>query len=179
MPSDPSSETSHSELQAWQKGLRERAFRLLAMREHSRHELAEKLFKPRNSPSKHQLLPPPEDLSSQAITTEIQTLLDKLEANDLLSDARFAETLTRQYLRKGKGLLALKQAYQQHQLDRAITQPLLEGLSHRWQEQAYRVREKRFGNQPPADQKEAAKMQRFLASRGFTPEQIRKAVFLE
>jgi|AntRauTorckE6833_2_1112554.scaffolds.fasta_scaffold33293_2 regulatory protein len=166
-----------ADLQAWQKGLRERAFRLLARREHSRQELGSKLLNPRNSPTKHKILPPPEELNQQQVQQEIEQLLNKLEANDLLSDERFAETLTRQYLRKGKGLLALQQAYQEHQLDSAITQPLLKDLAHLWQDQANRVREKRFGDHPPADQKEAAKMQRFLASRGFTPEQIRKAVY--
>ena len=168
---------AYADLQAWQKGLRERAFRLLARREHSRQELASKLLYPRNSPTKHKIQLPPEDLSHQQVQDEIEQLLNKLEANDLLSDERFAETLTRQYLRKGKGLLALQQAYQEHQLDSAITRPLLNNLAPLWQEQANRVREKRFGDQPPANQKEAAKMQRFLASRGFTPEQIRKAVF--
>lgn len=167
-----------ADLKAWQKGLRERAFRLLARREHSRYELGDKLLSPRNSPSKHKILPPPETLSSTQIRAEINLLLDKLEANDLLSDQRFAENLTRQYLRKGKGLLALKQAYQSHQLDTSITQPLLAALTHRWQEQANRVREKRFGSLPATDQKDAAKMQRFLSQRGFTPEQIRLAVFL-
>ncbi|MDR9468098.1 regulatory protein RecX [Marinospirillum sp.] len=166
-----------AERQAWQKGLRERAFRLLARREHSRKELASKLLTPRNSPSKHKIQPPPEDLSHQEIQDEIEQLLNKLEANDLLSDERFAETLTRQYLRKGKGLLALQQAYQEHQLDSEITRPLLDWLAPLWEEQVWRVRIKRFGDQPPLDQKEAAKMQRFLASRGFTPEQICKVVF--
>jgi regulatory protein len=171
-------EDCKADLQAWQKGLRERAFRLLARREHSRHELTDKLFSPRNSPSKHKILPPPENLSSAQVRAEINLLLDKLETNGLLSDQRFAENLTNQYLRKGKGPLALKQAYQAHQLDESITQPLLAALAHRWQEQANRVREKRFGSLPAADQKDAAKMQRFLAQRGFSPEQIRLAVFL-
>lgn len=166
-----------ADLQAWQKGLRERAFRLLARREHSRQELGSKLLNPRNSPTKHKIQAPPEELSRQQIQHAIEQLLDKLVANDLLSDERFADNLTRQYLRKGKGPLALQQAYQEHQLDSAITQPLLSKLAHLWQEQANRVREKRFGDQPPVDQREAAKMQRFLASRGFTSEQIHRAVY--
>jgi len=166
-----------ADLEAWHKGLRERAFRLLARREHSRHELASKLLQPRNSPTKHRIQPPPETLSKQQLQEEVEQLLNKLEAKDLLSDERFAETLTRQYLRKGKGPKALQQAYQEHHLDTAITQPLLNQLAHLWQEQANRVREKRFGDLPPDDQKSAAKMQRFLASRGFTAEQIRQAIF--
>lgn len=167
-----------ADLQAWQKGLRERAFRLLARREHSRYELGDKLLTPRNSPSQYKIQPPPDNLSSTQIHAEINLLLDKLETNNLLSNQRFAENLTNQYLRKGKGPLALKQAYQTHRLDESITQPLLAKLAHRWQEQANRVREKRFGTLPAADPRDAAKMQRFLAQRGFTSEQIRLAVFL-
>ena len=166
-------------LESWQKGLRERAFRLLARREHSRKELQSKLLNPPNSPSRHKLPPPPEDLSQQQRLHEVEQLLHKLEENKLLSDERFAETLTRQYLRKGKGLIALQQAYQEHQLDSTITRPLLDWLAPLWEDQARRVREKRFGDQAPSDPKEAARMQRFLASRGFTPEQIRKAVFFD
>ena len=171
--------------------------RLLARREHSRKELANKLLAscnpprnfscnpPRNSScspasnpaSKHRLQFPPEELTRQQVLDAIEELLNKLEAKDLLSDQRFAETLTRQYVRKGKGPVALRQAYQAHQLDAEITRPLLDWLAPLWEEQVWRVRNKRFGDQPPADRKEAAKMQRFLAARGFTAEQINRAIF--
>ncbi|WP_114417561.1 regulatory protein RecX [Marinospirillum perlucidum] len=165
------------DLEVWLKSLRERAFRLLARREHSRKELGDKLLTPPNSPTRHRLPSAPAEMSRAQQEAEVETLLDKLEANNLLSDQRFADNLTRQYLRKGKGLLALQQAYQQHQLATEITRPLLDWLAPLWEEQAWRVRSKRFGEAPPADAREAAKMQRFLASRGFTPEQIRQAVF--
>lgn len=165
-----------AEVENWRQGLRERAFRLLARREHSRHELASKLYHPPNSPSRHRIQAAPEQLSPSQIQDEIQQLLDKLEANDLLSDQRFAETLSRQYLRKGKGPLALQQAFQEHQLDASITQPLLKSLGPLWQQQADRVKQKRFGETLPSDAKSRAKMQRFLASRGFTGAQIRQAI---
>lgn len=169
--------TKDSELQAWRKALKERALRLLARREHSQKELADKLFNPPPSPWKQRLPTPPEELTEPERHNEVLKLVHQLEAKNLQSDARFAEDLTRQYLRKGKGPLALHQAYQEHQLDPDITQPLLRPLDNLWQQQADRVRVKRFGDQPAENKKLAAKMQRFLASRGFTAAQIAQAVF--
>ncbi|GLR62747.1 regulatory protein RecX [Marinospirillum insulare] len=159
----------------WIKARRERAFRLLAAREQSLHELQEKLLKPTSAETAN-----PEKTPSQAKCTElIDQLIDWLLEHDLQSDERFIESLTNKYLRQGKGPLALQQGYWKHQLDKDLITQQLKRLEPLWYAQVMRVREKRFGHLAPSDQREAAKMQRFLASRGFTPDQIRQAVFLD
>lgn len=161
--------------QHWLQARRERAFRLLAAREHSRNELREKLL--RNN-GRDDL---PEDdtplfTEPEQATNLIEQLLDQLAEQQLQSDRRFLDSLVRQYLSRGKGPLALQQACRQHRLDPAAVNETLQHLEKSWPRQIQRVKEKRFGNEPPADVREAARMQRFLAQRGFTPEQIRKAV---
>lgn len=161
--------------EAWIKARRERAFRLLAAREQSLHELREKLFKPTAAETAD-----PEKTPDQATCTElINQLIEFLLEHDLQSDERFIESLANKFLRQGKGPLALQQGYWKHQLAKQLVNQQLKSLEPLWYPQIMRVREKRFGNQPPIDQREAGKMQRFLAQRGFTPDLIRKAVFLE
>lgn len=159
----------------WLKARRERAFRLLAAREQSLHELNEKLLKPTQA----ETLDPTKTPDSATRTKLINQLVDFLLEHDLQSDERFIEGLANKYLRQGKGPIALQQGYWKHQLASNLTNQQLKLLEPLWYSQVMRVREKRFGNQPPIDQREAGKMQRFLAQRGFTPDQIRKAVFLE
>jgi regulatory protein len=161
--------------QDWLKARRERAFRLLAAREHSRRELRDKLLKPART---EQALTDKEAIiDSELASTLVDSLLEQLITDGLQSDARFLDSLVRQYLSKGKGPLALQQACRIQQLDTELVQQQLQRLETVWPKQVQRVREKRFGNEPPADSREAARMQRFLAQRGFTPELIRKAVF--
>lgn len=158
----------------WTRARRERAFRLLAAREQSLHELREKLLKPTAAETAD-----PSKIPDQASCTErLNQLIHFLLEHDLQSDQRFVESLSNQFLRRGKGPIALQHAFRQHQLDKDLIQKQLTTLVHLWYPQVMRVREKRFGSQPPKDQREAGKMQRFLAQRGFTPDQIRQAVFL-
>lgn len=161
--------------QHWLQARRERAFRLLAAREHSRHELREKLLRDHNKTRPEQDETPLFQEPEQA-TSLIEQLLDQLAEQQLQSDQRFLDSQVRQYLSRGKGPLALQQACRQHRLDPVQVSEALQALDKLWPRQIQRVREKRFGNEPPADAREAARMQRFLAQRGFTPEQIRKAV---
>jgi len=159
----------------WIRARRERAFRLLAAREQSLHELREKLLKPTPAEIADPEKIPDPTTSAQLINQLISFLLE----HDLQSDKRFIESLSHKFLRQGKGPLALHQEYRKHQLETSLVSQQLKSLEPLWYPQVMRVREKRFGNQPPKDQREAGKMQRFLAQRGFTPDLIRKAVFLE
>lgn len=158
----------------WIKARRERAFRLLAAREQSLHELREKLFKPTKAETEDPEKTPP--------TATCQTLLDELIEfllkHDLQSDKRFIEDLSNKFLRQGKGPIALEQAFRQHQLDKNLISQQFATLEHLWYPQVMRVREKRFGDQAPINQREVGQMQRFLAQRGFTPDLIRQAIFL-
>ncbi len=157
----------------WIRARRERAFRLLAAREQSLHELREKLFKPTKAETEDPKKTP-STTNCQALVNE---LIDFLLKHDLQSDERFIEDLSNKFLRQGKGPIALEQAFRQHQLDKSLVNQQLAALEHLWYPQVMRVREKRFGDQAPIDQREIGQMQRFLAQRGFTPNLIGQAIF--
>ena len=157
----------------WIKARRERAFRLLAAREQSLHELREKLLKPTAA----ELADPQKTPPTSTCQALVDQLIDFLLEHDLQSDERFIEGLSNKFLRQGKGPIALKKGYYQHRLDASLVNQYLQSLEHLWYPQVMRVRERRFGDQPPASQREIGQMQRFLAQRGFTPNQIRHAIF--
>lgn len=127
--------------------LRNRALAVLTRREHSRSELERKLA-PHASDG-----------------AELEALLDALERDKLLSEARFAESLVqRRQARYGNQRIARE--LQQHQLAPDLVAEHLRQLT---QSEAIRCRavwSKRFG-QLPQNLEERARQSRFLAARGF------------
>lgn len=137
-------------------GLRERALRLLARREHSRFELARKLG--HAGFAQHDIAP----------------LLDEFEEKNWLSDRRFAKSyVTDHRARAG----SIKLAYDLRQ--RGVSDVIIEDvLSKNRDSELERAREvwcKKF-RAAPADASETAKQIRFLQGRGFTAEVIRKTL---
>lgn len=137
-------------------GLKTRALRLLTAREHSRAELARKLA--------------PHAASAE----QLDTLLDALVKENLLSDERYAETrahiLSRKYgsarLRqdlRGKGLA-----------DETIERITAEAKAAEL-ERAREIWRKKFRT-PAANAAERAKQMRFLAARGFSHDVIREII---
>ena len=139
-----------------QPTLRSRALRLLAQREHARGELARKLA--RHSDDQH----------------AIETLLDELEQQDLLSHERFAQSLAR---RRGAryGTARIRQELREHGLDDETVAEQVRELERTELSRAREVWERRFGT-PPEDLAERARQSRFLAARGFTGEVIRRVL---
>ena len=135
-------------------GLRARALRYLAQREHSRAELARKLADHGSAP-------------------EIDALLDRLSELELLSDARFAAAWVRgKAARFGTARLRHDQAH------RGVSDALIEAALQSEAveselERAHRVWRTKFA-QPPANAREWARQARFLQGRGFAAEVIRK-----
>lgn len=132
-------------------GARHRAIGLLARREHSRAELRTKLVR------------------AGASAEWIGAVLDALEADGLLSEQRYVDSRTRSLIGRGKGPLAIRAALGRGLPESAASMP-------DWVAQARAVLRKRFGDAPSADRTENARRARFLASRGFTPAQIRAAL---
>ena len=133
--------------------LRERACRLLARREYSRHELRQKLS--------------PHDRHGQ-----LDLLLDALVSENSLSDRRFADQLGRSRYQAGKGPRVLEQELRRHRLEEGIVQAVLSQYRESWRELAAEVRRKRFGDAPPENYRAWAKQARFLQQRGFTVDEI-------
>lgn len=135
--------------------LRDRALNLLARREHSRAELARKLA-PHGDPE------------------EVAILLDGLEQEQLLSNARFAESLA--HARAGRhGSLRLKADLRARGVPETVIGQVMAEAKERDLAAARAVWDKKFG-QPPRDGAERARQMRFLASRGFPTEVVRRVL---
>jgi regulatory protein len=136
--------------------LRERALRLLARREHSRAELVRKL----------------EQAGFE--TSDIQPLLDEFENKNWLSDRRFAESYVADH-RARAGSIKLAYDLRQRGVSDSIIEALLSDNRDSEVERAREVWKKKFGSLP-ADAAEKSRQMRFMQSRGFTFEIIRRAI---
>jgi regulatory protein len=136
--------------------LRERALRLLARREHSRAELARKLE------------------NAGFARHDIAPLLDAFEAKNWLSDRRFAESWVADH-RARAGSVKLAYDLRQRGVSDGIIEAVLGDNRDSELDRAREVWRKKFGS-APADAAEKARQMRFLQSRGFTPEVIRRAI---
>lgn len=136
------------------KSLRARAVDLLSRREYSRLEL------------KRRLAPFAESAE------ELDALLDELAARHWQSDSRFAEQFAASRARKyGSRRIAMEM--RERGIDRDT---IREALAEQDDLATARAQwQKKFG-QPPADAAERAKQMRFLASRGFGMDIIRKVI---
>lgn len=139
-----------------QKSLRQRALEYLAKREYSQHELTQKL---------------------KAFAEEgddIPTLLDDFKKRGWLSDARFTEQLV--HARKAK-FGANKVAHELREkgvADELVTDAVTK-LKENELDNAREVWCKKF-KAPPANREEWAKQARFMQSRGFSFETIKKVL---
>ncbi len=132
--------------------LRSRAIKLLARREHTRAELAGKL-------------------ATHGTKDEIETVLADLERSGLLSDARAASAWVRGHAARF-GAARLRQTLR----TKGVAGELIEEQVAELPAEIDRAREvwaKRFGT-VPADAREWAKQARFLQSRGFATDVIRR-----
>lgn len=128
--------------------LKARAIAALARREFSRSQLARKLAPFAQSES------------------EVEDLLQTLEVKNLLSDQRFAESLTRQRARK-YGTARIVAELQQQGVPDDIVRAQSEQLKATELARAFEAWHKRFGV-PPESPKERAQQMRFLLTRGFS-----------
>ena len=136
--------------------LRERALRLLARREHSRFELARKLAQ------------------AGFAHHDIDPLLDEFEDKNWLSDRRFAESYVADHRTK-VGRIKLAYDLRQRGVSEAVIEDVLRENHDSELERAREVWQKKFG-EPPADAIEKSRQMRFLQSRGFTADTIRKVL---
>ncbi|NYT77932.1 recombination regulator RecX [Alcaligenaceae bacterium] len=134
--------------------LKARAIGYLSRREHSRTELQRKL------------LPYAEEPES------LEALLNDLERENWLSDQRFAQSLVNRRAER-QGTQRIVQELRQHGLPDDAVSRIGEQLRQTELERAQAVWQKKF-DQLPADSKEYARQFRFLGSRGFDPETIRR-----
>jgi regulatory protein len=135
--------------------LKSKALRMLATREHSRVELKRKLA------------------AKAEEGEDVEAVLDRMAETGLQSDERFAESYVRsRAARLGTSRLQyelVKRGVTEEVADTALNEVLEEDELTR----ARGVWLKKFG-QPPGNRQEWARQARFLQSRGFSAEIIRK-----
>lgn len=136
--------------------LKGRALRLLGAREHSRAELERKLAAYEEEPG------------------SLAQALDALQAKGFINEQRVLESVL--HRRSAKlGTARIRQELQSKGLAAEAVLEAVEQLRGTEVERAREVWRRKFG-EPPADANERAKQMRFLASRGFGGEAIRKVV---
>ena len=140
----------------FQPSLKGRALRLLSQREHSRTELERKL-------AQHEEIP-----------GELAKALDELQARDFINDGRAIESVV--HRRSGKlGSARIKQELAAKGLSGEAVAEALENLKITEFSRAQEVWLKKFGT-PAQSPQERAKHQRFLLTRGFGAEVVRRVV---
>ena len=141
---------------AFQPSLKGRALRLLSQREHSRVELERKLAPHEQEPG------------------ELAKALDELQARDFINDGRAIESVI--HRRSGKlGAARIKQELAAKGLKgEAVTEAMAQ-LKTTELDRAKEVWRKKFGT-PAQDPQERSKQLRFLITRGFTAEVVRRVV---
>ncbi|ASM76528.1 hypothetical protein VITFI_CDS0749 [Vitreoscilla filiformis] len=142
---------------------------MLARREHSRHELSTKLWAHARKIGAADPDGSGEDTDWQRA---IDTLLDELEAQRYLSDARFAES--RVHTRAaGQGQARIRQELARHGVE--LPDDLAQTLRSTELDRARALWQRRFGT-PAQDVREQARQMRFLAARGFSGDVIRRVL---
>lgn len=131
--------------QVWNKALS-----LQGRREHSRAELTQKLK------------------LFGASAVQIEETLVRLAEYSLQSDDRFAESLVRSQLLRGRGQCAIKQILQQRGLDAEHPALAEQTMDTDWTLKARELLQRRFGANLSRDAKEKARYIRFLQYRGFS-----------
>jgi regulatory protein len=131
-----------------------RALRYLAQREYSRRELAQKLSADRDARE----------------PAELAAVLDQLEQQGYLSDARMVEQVAR--VRRSRfGSQRIVHELKSKGVADGLIHTVLPGLKETELESALQVWRKKFDH-PPATREERAKQIRFMMNRGFSMETI-------
>ena len=141
---------------AMKSSLKGRALRLLSQREHSRKELEQKLKPHEETPG------------------ELAEALDFLAAKDFINQKRVVESVVNRRSSK-LGAARVRQELMAKGLPADDIAEAVEAMRGTELERALVVWRKKFGA-PPADASERGKQVRFLVSRGFAAEVVRRVV---
>ncbi len=108
---------------------------------------------------------------AEAIAAEV---VRQLEAERLLSDDRFMESLIRARRNRGYGPLRIQKELQEKGVAPEAIANWLDFTSREWVDDIRRVQRKKFGGKTPRSYAERARQARFLQYRGFTYDQIQQ-----
>lgn len=108
----------------------------------------------------------------------IDEVIGALTAQELLSDARFAEVLVRSRRGRGFGPVRIRRELRHRGVTPELIEQKLDLANDVWLQEIRRVRQKKFGERLPQSTIECFRQGHFLRYRGFTPQQIRRALSL-
>jgi len=131
----------------------------LAMREHSRFEIYNKLSK-----------------KDYVEGVDLQALLDELEEKNYINEERFAESFVRYRVSRGQGPFKITNELRRKGIGSSLINRVMQDAEADWFDLATKQLEKKYGNTKSADFKEKAKRMRFLSARGFDAEVVRAVV---
>ncbi len=129
--------------------------RLLALRDHSRRELLDKLGSRGFEPG------------------EAEPVINAMAEQNWQSDARYAESYIRQRIASGYGPVRIRHELQQRGIAYADPDAQI-GEQGGWQNLLMDVYGKKYGDETSLTQNEWLKRSRFLQQRGFTAEMIKR-----
>ena len=140
--------------------LRDKALDYLSRREHSRLELKQKL------------------LTKNFSLEEINATLIDLTQRNFQSDQRFAESYVRHRKQAGFGPLKIMAELRERGVDDGLISAAIDLNNEQWREHLILVWQRKFSKSDRTSKDIRKKHQqcRFLLSRGFCPEAIRKMV---
>jgi len=136
--------------------VRAKALELLARREHSRLELRQKLLQ-RGYPAE-----------------QVEPALDRLVAERLLDESRYAELYACARADKGYGPLRIERELRERGVPGEAVAAALAGLAGDWSPKLRELHRKRFKSRPPADAAGRMQQIRVLRQHGFTLDQIKQ-----
>jgi len=131
----------------------------LAMREHSRFEIYNKLCK-----------------KDYVEGVDLHALLDELEDKNYINEERFAESFVRSRVSRGQGPVKITNELRRKGISSSLMSRVMQNAEADWFDLATNQLEKKFGNTKPETFKEKAKRMRFLAARGFDAVVVRGVV---
>ncbi len=161
-----------------QPSLRQKALDYLAKREYSAHELQQKLLHFARL-QLHKLQTPDQvidhELSLSAETeTEVSQIIADFQQKNWLSDKRFTEQIV--HARQSKfGTMKIAQELKQKGVSDELISNAVQAVKQSELKNAQAVWRKKF-KQAPSDRNEWAKQARFLQSRGYSLDIIRKVI---
>ena len=135
-----------------------RALDLLARREHSAGELEKKL------------------IDKGFSDVDAATSIEKLQANNLQCDQRFTEAYVRSRVVRGFGSIKIANELYQRQVDEGMAANALNEYRGQWLSIGDDLYRKKYRQTKVESYNEWTKRARFLQSRGFTSDEIRKIV---
>jgi regulatory protein len=137
---------------------RGRAIGMLARRDYPRRALKERLA------------------DSGFAEAAAESAVATLEDERLVNDARFVEAAVASRIARGQGPVRIALELRRQGVGAALVAAAVDGRAPEWAERAVELRRRRFGTQPPHDPKERARQVRFLLQRGFSGDQVRRAL---